>query len=65
VTERYEIELTTGRNGRFEWHVPSSNRPYEKKPESYTLVVKAGGKTKTLEVNVDWGDVLNLGNIKL
>jgi hypothetical protein len=65
VTEKLSMELTTGADGSFTWHVPSSNRPYEKKPESYTLVIKAGGKTKTMEINVDWGDVLNLGRIRL
>ncbi|MGH2806298.1 MAG: M14 family metallopeptidase [Actinomycetota bacterium] len=62
VTEKLSYELAV--NGKFTWHVPSSNRPYEKKAESYTLVISSGGKTKTLEVNVDWGDVHNLGHVK-
>lgn len=65
VTEKLKITMTTDSDGSFEWHVPPSSRPYEKKTESYTLTIKAGGKTETLKVTVDRGQVLKLGTIRL
>src|SRR5688500_6236601 len=52
VEEKLKMTMTTDRNGQFEWHVPPSSRPYEKKAESYTLTIKSGGKTKTIKVQV-------------
>ena len=65
VEEKLKLQMTTDKDGSFEWHVPPSSRPYEKKTESYTLTIKAGGKTKTLKVVVDRGQVLKLGTIRL
>jgi hypothetical protein len=65
VTEKLKISIPTERNGSFEWHVGPSDRPYEKKSESYTLTITAGGKTKTMSVHVERGQKVNLGTIKL
>ena len=65
VTEKLKMSMTTDKNGAFEWHLTPSDRPYEKKPESYTLTIKSGGKTKVLKVHVDRGEILNLGTIRL
>jgi hypothetical protein len=65
VTEKLRMSIPTERNGSFEWHVGPSDRPYEKKSESYTLTITAGGKTKTMKVHVERGQKLNLGTIKL
>ena len=65
VEEKLKMQMTTDKDGSFEWHVPPSSRPYEKKTESYTLTIKGGGKTKTLKVTVDRGQVLKLGTIRL
>jgi hypothetical protein len=65
VTEKLKMSIPTERNGSFEWHVGPSDRPYEKKAESYTLTITAGGKTKTMQVHVERGQKLNLGTIKL
>lgn len=65
VTEKLRLSIPTKRNGSFQWHVGPSDRPYEKKSESYTLTITAGGKTKTMKVHVERGQKLNLGTIKL
>jgi hypothetical protein len=65
VTEKLRMSIPTERNGSFEWHVGPSDRPYEKKSETYTLTITAGGKTKTMQVHVKRGQKLNLGTIKL
>ena len=65
VTEKLKMQMTTNRDGSFEWHVTPSSRPYEKKAESYTLTIKAAGGSKTLKVNLDRNQVLNLGTIRL
>ena len=65
VTEKLALQLQTAKDGSFEWHLSPSFRPYEKKDESYTLTITAGGKKKVMEVNLDRGQVLNLGTIKL
>lgn len=65
VPEKLKLELTTERDGTFEWHLSPSSRPYEKKPEAFTLTITAGGKTKTLTVRVDRGQTIDLGEIKL
>lgn len=65
VTEKVEMKLQTKPDGSFEWHLGPSSRPYEKKPESYALTIEAGGKSKTIQVRFDRGEVLNLGSIKL
>ena len=65
VTEKLKISIPTERNGSFEWHVGPSDRPYEKKAESYTLTITAGGKTKTMKVHVERDQKVNLGTIKL
>lgn len=65
VTEKIKMNLTTARDGSFEWHLSPSSRPYEKKAESYTLKISSGGKTKTLQVFLKRGQTLDLGNIRL
>jgi hypothetical protein len=65
VTEKIRLDLQTAKDGSFEWHLSPSFRPYEKKDESYTLTINAGGKKKVMQVNLDRGEVLNLGTIKL
>ena len=65
VTEKINMSLNTKRDGSFEWHLSPSSRPYEKRPESYTLTIKSGGNTKTISVRVERGQVLNLGTIRL
>ncbi|MGI8774838.1 MAG: M14 family zinc carboxypeptidase [Actinomycetota bacterium] len=65
ITEKLKIEMDTDPDGSFEWHVGPSSRPWEKGRESYTLTIKAGGKTKTIKVTVDRGRVLRLGTISL
>ena len=65
VTEKLRFKMTTDKDGSFEWHVPPSSRPWEKKTESYTLTIKAGGKTKTMKVTVDRAETLSLGTIRL
>lgn len=65
IKETINISLKTEKDGSFEFHVGPSTRPWEDKPESYTLVIKLGGKTKTLSVRVDRGKTENLGSIKL
>lgn len=65
VTEKLKMTLTAGPDGSFEWHVGPSPRPYEKKAESYTLTISAGGKQKKLSVLVKRGQRLDLGTIRL
>ncbi|HEV3472330.1 MAG TPA: M14 family zinc carboxypeptidase, partial [Actinomycetota bacterium] len=65
IVEKIKMKLTTQSDGSFEWHVGPSYRPYEKKAESYTLTITQGGQTKTIDVFVRRGQVLNLGTIKL
>lgn len=64
-TEKMKMSIVTDKDGTFEWHVGPSSRPYEKKGESYTLTISAGGKTKKMKVGVDRGEVVNLGRIRL
>ncbi|MDQ3963533.1 MAG: hypothetical protein M3277_06435 [Actinomycetota bacterium] len=64
VVEKLRYKLQTHPNGMFEWHIGPSYRPYEKKAESYTLTITAGGKTKTIEVFVKRGQTLDLGTIR-
>ncbi len=59
------LDLQTAKDGSFEWHLSPSFRPYEKKDESYTLTITAGGKKKVTQVNLDRGEVLDLGTIRL
>ena len=59
------MTLETEPNGTFTWHVGPSLRPYEKKAETYTLTITAGGKSKTMQVLVKRGQRLNLKTIKL
>lgn len=65
IVEKQKMTLVTGKDGSFEWHVGPSLRPYEKKPERYTLTISSGGKTKTMQVLVKRGQRLDLGSIKL
>jgi hypothetical protein len=65
VTEKIKMTIPTAANGSFEWHVGPSLRPYEKKAESYTLTITAGGKRKTMTVVVRRGQRLDLGTIRL
>ena len=65
VTEKLRWSIPTKPDGSFEWHITPSDRPYEKKSESYTLTITSGGKTKTISVHIERGQRLDLGNIKL
>jgi len=65
VPERLQMRLRTSKNGTFEWHLSPSDRPYEKKPESFTLTIDAGGESKTIEVHLERGQMLDLGTIRL
>jgi len=65
ITEKIKMTLSAGPDGSFEWHVGPSLRPYEKKAESYTLTISAGGKQKKLSVLVKRGQRLDLGTIRL
>lgn len=65
VTEKVDMKLSTAADGSFEWHITPSDRPFEKKAESYKLTITSGGKTKTLTIDVERGQVLNLGTIRL
>ena len=65
VPEEIKMTLQTAKNGSFEWHVSPSDRPYEKKAESFTLEITSGGKSKTIQVHVERGEVVKLGTIKL
>ena len=65
VTERLKLNLQTANDGSFEWHLSPSFRPYENKDESYTFTISAGGQKKVLQVDLDRGEVLDLGTIKL
>ena len=63
--EKIKMSITTEKDGSFEWHLSPSDRPYEKKPESFTLTITSGSKTKVMTVHVNRGQDLNLGTIKL
>ncbi len=65
VDEKIKMVLTTNPDGAFEWHLSPSDRPYEKKAESFTLTITAGGKSKKIQVHVERGQILDLGTIKL
>ena len=65
IPEKINMAIKTNKNGSFVWHTAPSSRPYEKKAESFTLSITAGGKSKTMKVKVDRGQVKNLGKIKL
>ncbi len=64
-TETIKRKLETQPDGSFEWHLGPSDRPYEKKHESYTLKIDGGSGVETIQVHVERGQVLNLGTIKL
>jgi hypothetical protein len=63
IVEKLKWSLATDKDGSFEWHVTPSTRPYEKKAESYTLTISQGGKTRTVDVFVKRGQILNLGKV--
>ena len=65
VKEKIDWSLTTEKNGSFTWHITPSKRPESKKAEPYTLTITAGGKSKTRQINIVRGQVLNLGSIRL
>ncbi len=65
VSEKIKMTMRTDPDGAFEWHVGPSSRPYEKRAESYTLSIETGGRSKTIQVQVERGETLNLGTIKL
>ena len=65
VPEEIEMKLETAKNGTFEWHLSPSDRPYEKKHETFELKITSGGKSKVVEIHFERGEVLNLGTIKL
>jgi hypothetical protein len=58
------MTLPTKPNGSFVWHLGPSSRPFEKRAEAYTLTIKSGGRSKTIKVFVDRGQVRNLGTIR-
>lgn len=65
IREKIDMDIETGRDGRFEWHVSPSSRPYEKKAEAYTLTISSGGEKKRMKVFLERGQTLDLGTIKL
>ncbi|MFN2389756.1 MAG: M14 family zinc carboxypeptidase [Actinomycetota bacterium] len=66
ITEKVKLSLTTGRDGRFEWHVGPSTSPWERpRSDSYTLLIRAGGKTTKIEITLGRGQRIDLGAIKL
>ncbi|HEX2296002.1 MAG TPA: M14 family zinc carboxypeptidase [Actinomycetota bacterium] len=65
VVEKIRYTMSTGKDGRFEWHVGPSTSPWNKKKESYTLTIKGKGGTAKMPVTVDRGERLNLGTFHL
>jgi hypothetical protein len=68
VPETIHIKSTTKPNGSFAWHVSPSTRPIfgkAKKKEAYVLTIAAKGFASTVKVEVDRGEVFNLGRVKL
>lgn len=65
VPEGLRLKLQTQKDGSFEWHLSPSDRPYEKKRESFSLTIAVGGKSKTIEIHVERGKVVNLGTMRL
>lgn len=68
LKESMTSALRIGKDGRFRWHVNPSTRPLiadKGKTESYELTFTAKGLTRTIDVTVDRGEVLDLGNIVL
>ena len=65
VPEALNLKLETMKDGTFQWHLSPSDRPYEKAHERFELTISAGGKSKTIQVHVDRGQVVDLGTIKL
>jgi hypothetical protein len=65
ITEKLKLTLKTRPDGRFVWHVPQSVRPYEKKPEAYTLTVTAGGEKVSRSIVLRRGDRVDVGTIRL
>lgn len=63
--ETLEIPVFTRPDGSFEIHLGPSSRPYEKKPESFTLRFQAGRDRTAFRVRVDRGEVVNLGTVEL
>jgi hypothetical protein len=66
--EYIETSMETGPDGRFEYHVNPSTRPFlliEDEREAYQLAVqgKASGQGISRSVDIDRGEILNLGNI--
>ena len=65
VSESVKVVSGTKGNGSFAQHIGPSKRPFGPASEIYTLVVSAGGKSKTIRVKVRRGQRLNLGTIRL
>jgi murein tripeptide amidase MpaA len=65
VVEKMKMTLPTSGNGSFVWHLGPSSRPFEKRAEAFTLTIKSGGRSKTIKVFVDRGQIRNLGTIRL
>ncbi|MDQ3940439.1 MAG: M14 family metallopeptidase [Actinomycetota bacterium] len=65
VIERVRIPLTTAPDGSFELHVGPSDRPWGSPSDVYVLVIKAAGATKSVKIDVDRGQHVNLGSIRL
>jgi hypothetical protein len=65
VVEKIRMSTVTTKDGRFEWHVGPSTRPWSKKKESYTLTITAGGSTMRMPVVVARGERLDLGMLHL
>lgn len=63
VVEKLKWSIPTEPDGSFEWHVTPSSRPYEKGTETYKLTISGAGETRTMNVLVRRGQILNLGVI--
>jgi hypothetical protein len=67
VDEKVDMTMTVGKNGKFEWWVNPSTRPFVFKKggrETYTLTCEDDGKViETREVFVARGDIAQLGDI--
>jgi hypothetical protein len=64
IQDGVDTTMVVPADGRFEWHVAPSTRPFSKSKEAYTLTCEDGGKVvDTRQVTVDRGGRLDLGPI--
>ena len=63
IVEKLRWSIPTEKDGSFEWHITPSSRPYEKGTETYKLTISGAGETRTMNVLVRRGQILNLGVI--